>query len=177
MQAPILFYFQDTGTFPNSYLPAVLYQQAIQLPILFKALSIKRCFAKNNWTNLWDGGVFTYHHYHSTSHEVLGFYKGSTTLQLGGESGQAISIQAGDVLVIPAGVAHKNLGGEHQIGCIGAYPDGRDFDINTGKSGERPQTDLHIASLPIPNQDPIFGQDQGIPTIWTSPHPDSSHRF
>lgn len=167
LQQPALFYLRDTGVFPNSPLPAVLYRAALDLPPLFKGLYIKQLFAKNHWTNSWDSGVFTYDHYHSTSHEVLGFFKGNTFLQLGGDKGQRLTVTTGDVLIIPAGVAHKNLGREHQVGCIGAYPDGRPFDINTGKPGERPAADHRIAQLPIPEYDPIYGISEGLPMVWT----------
>jgi uncharacterized protein YjlB len=40
----------------------------------------------------------------------------------------------GDVLLIPAGVAHKNVGASIDFKCVGAYPGGKEFDINLGKS-------------------------------------------
>jgi len=64
---------------------------------------------------------------------VLGVCKGEPLLQLGGENGISLFIQQGDVLIIPAGVAHKNLGKENDLICVGAYPDGRDYDMNYGK--------------------------------------------
>jgi uncharacterized protein YjlB len=163
---PSLFYLKETPEFPNNRLPAVLYPRAISLPVPLTRLQITYLFARNNWTNAWDSGIFTYHHYHSTSHEVLGFYKGNTIIQLGGPDGERITVTAGDVLIIPAGVAHKNLGKEKQVKCIGAYPDGRDFDINKGKRGERPVTDRNIAALPIPSKDPVYGIGGGIPVLW-----------
>lgn len=163
---PILLYLTDTGQFPNSRLPVVLYRQALHLTAFFKGNEIKAIFARNHWTNAWDSGIFTYHHYHSTSHEVLGFYKGHSILQIGGPAGHEVTVAAGDVLILPAGVAHKNLGREHQIGCVGAYPDGRVFDIKTGKPGERPATDRNISLLPIPDRDPIYGLDEGLPALW-----------
>jgi uncharacterized protein YjlB len=168
IQEPLLIYLKDTGEFPNSRLPAVVYRQVFRLPVLFKGRHVRKIFARNRWTNAWDSGVFTYHHYHSTSHEVLGFYKGSTILQLGGPNGRQITVDAGDVLIIPAGVAHKNLGREHQVGCIGAYPDGRGYDINTGQPGERPATDRAIAALPVPERDPVYGISEGILLLWAS---------
>jgi uncharacterized protein YjlB len=105
-------------------------------------------------------------HYHSTTHEVLGFFSGTTALHLGGAHGYNINVRIGDVLIISAGVAHKNLGKEHQIKCIGAYPDGRDYDINTGMTGERPRTDHNILALPLPAEDPIYGAEKGLPKIW-----------
>ncbi|HEV2354246.1 MAG TPA: cupin [Puia sp.] len=157
----------DTGVFPNSKLPALLYARALTLPAVFKAKYIKRIFARHGWTNAWDAGVFTYHHYHSTTHEVLGFYKGMTILQLGGPDGVKLSVQSGDVLVIPAGVAHCNLGSERQVSCIGAYPDGRDYDILRGEPGDRPAADRRIAALPVPSEDPVTGVAGELVQLWT----------
>lgn len=121
-----------------------------------------------NWTNHWIGSVETAHHYHCNTHEVLGVIKGSTTLMLGGDSGQRLDIQQGDVLVIPAGVAHRNLGSEDEVLCVGAYPAGRGYDMNYGTSGERPLVDRNIGSVPIPDTDPVYGREVGLVKIW--PH-------
>jgi uncharacterized protein YjlB len=159
-------YCQDNGVFPNSRLPVLLYKKAMNIPHLLGSKKIKDFFSKNNWSNAWDDGIFTYNHYHSITHEVLGIYKGHTMLLLGGENGHQIKIEKGDVLIIPAGVAHKNLGHEHDIGCIGAYPEGKDYDINYGRPGERPGTDHNIALIPIPDKDPLLGEDGGIIIVW-----------
>jgi uncharacterized protein YjlB len=74
-------------------------------------------------------------------------------------------VQAGDIIVIPAGVGHKNLGSDN-LGIVGAYPDGRNWDVNRGLPGERPQTDKNIAALPIPSTDPLLGKSAGLPSIW-----------
>ena len=148
----------DDGTFPNS-----------PLPLLFPAKHVTDLFESHNWSNSWDDGIFEYHHYHSITHEVLGIYSGETTVQLGGEHGEKIKIQKGDVLVIPAGVAHKNLGKENDIGCVGAYPDGRDYDMNYGKPGERPGTDHNIHHVPLPKTDPVYGEG-GLMHIWDEQH-------
>jgi len=78
-QPPLLFRCGDSGNFPGNRLPVILYKGVLRLPILFKAFYIKKRFARNRWTNAWNGGVFTYSHYHSATHEVLGFFEGSTT--------------------------------------------------------------------------------------------------
>ncbi len=129
---------RDNGKFPNNFLPVLLYKGVLYIPSLFPARNVKNLFESNRWSNSWDSGIFTYHHYHSTTHEVLGVYRGETTLLLGGDDGVRVKIEQGDVLVIPAGVAHKNLGEVHDVGCIGAYPNGMDYDMNYGKTGERP---------------------------------------
>ncbi|QKJ32908.1 cupin [Mucilaginibacter mali] len=157
---------QDDGTFPNSRFPALLYKDVLDIPVLFKAAHVKNQFEKNGWSNSWDAGIFEYHHYHSVTHEVLGVYKGQTTLQLGGPNGQKVFIEKADVLVIPAGVAHKNLGDESGVSVVGAYFGGRDYDMNYGRPGERPATDENIKKVPVPANDPVYGRDKGLFKIW-----------
>ena len=157
---------QDDGVFPNSHHPVLLYKGALDIPVLFPAAHVKHLFEQNGWSNSWDAGVFEYHHYHSITHEVLGIYKGHTKLQLGGFKGQRIFIEKGDVLIIPAGVAHKNLEIENSVGVIGAYADGRNYDMNYGNPNERPVTDENISKVPIPAKDPVFGSDMGLIKLW-----------
>jgi len=129
-------------------------------------LSTLNIFERNGWTNSWDAGIFTYHHYHSVTHEVLGIYTGKARVQLGGDSGPVLELEKGDVLVIPAGVAHKNLDDENAVGVVGAYPDGRDYDMNYGKPDERPQADEHIANVPLPETDPVDGPGGELTRRW-----------
>ena len=157
---------KDDGIFPGNWLPALLYKQVLNIPLLFPATHIKNIFKDNEWTNSWDAGIFTYHHYHSITHKVLGIYAGKTTVQLGGDDGPKLTLEKGDVLVIPAGVAHKNLGHENDVGVVGAYPDGRDYDMNYGKPGERPGTDENIARLPLPAKDPLGAAADGLRKFW-----------
>jgi uncharacterized protein YjlB len=157
--------FKDDGTIPNSHYPLLLYRQAFTPRNAEGAAWLEKQFAQNNWTNSWRNGVYPFHHYHSTSHEVLGVYAGTALLHLGGEAGQKVKVQAGDIIVIPAGVGHKNLGSDN-LGIVGAYPDGRDWDVNRGLPGERPQTDKNIAALPIPSTDPLLGKSAGLLSIW-----------
>jgi uncharacterized protein YjlB len=156
----------DDGTFPGNRLPALLYKNVLDIPLLFPATHVRHLFKKNDWSNSWDAGIFTYHHYHSVTHEVLGIYSGKATVQLGDDNGPKILLAKGDVLVIPAGVAHKNLDEENQVGVIGAYPDGRDYDMNYGKPGERPQADENITRVPIPLTDPLQGKNGELTKRW-----------
>ncbi|WP_243900104.1 cupin domain-containing protein [Hymenobacter defluvii] len=165
LMQPEQFLFHDDGQIPNSRFPVLLYRNAFPARDMEGAAWLEKRFAANNWTNSWRNGVYAYHHYHSTSHEVLGVYAGTALLQLGGEQGQQVRVQAGDILVLPAGVGHKNLGSE-QLGIVGAYPEGRHWDVNRGLPGERPQADQNIAALPIPTTDPLLGSTQGLPTLW-----------
>ena len=68
-------------------------------------LAIERIFATNGWSGVRRNGIYDFHHYHSSAHEVLGVSRGSACLQVGGERGIPLRIGPGDVLGIPAGVA------------------------------------------------------------------------
>ena len=160
-------YFKDDGQIPNSKLPLILYQDAFKQRGTAGASWLEKRFAVNNWANSWRNGIYSFHHYHSTSHEVLGVYSGRALVHLGGESGEKIEISAGDIIIIPAGVGHKNLESKG-LGVVGAYPDGRSWDLNRGLSGERPQADKNIAALPIPSADPFWGANEGITEIWAN---------
>lgn len=162
---PATLFFKDDGIIPNSPYPLLLYRQAFAARDAAGAAWLEQRFAQHNWTNSWRNGVYSFHHYHSTSHEVLGVYAGSALLHLGGEAGQKVTVQAGDIIVIPAGVGHKNLG-DQDLGIVGAYPEGRSWDVNRGLPGERPRTDQTIATLPLPGTDPLLGPGAGLPVIW-----------
>ena len=162
---PEKFYFKDDGSIPNSRFPLLLYKNVFTARDTEGAGWLEKAFAANNWTNSWRNGIYPFHHYHSTSHEVLGIYSGSALVHLGGEQGQKVEIHAGDILVIPAGVGHKNITSEN-LGVVGAYPEGRSWDINRGLPGERPRTDENIAALPIPAADPLQGPRSGLVNLW-----------
>src|SRR5207248_2277900 len=121
------------------------------------AAQFEQLFEANDWRGAWRNGIYDYHHYHSTTHEVLGVFRGSARVQLGGDEGVVYDIGPGDVIVIPAGVAHKSLGSSPDFGVVGAYPEGRSWDMNYGKPGERPRTDQTIAKVPLPSSDPLYG--------------------
>ena len=163
---PELYLVNDDGVFPNNKLPILYYPKALELPKLFAGGYVRNLFSKNNWSNNWKAGIYTYHHYHSVTHEVIGIIKGETLLQLGGEQGITLFVEKGDVLVIPAGVAHMNLGKENDVTCIGGYPGGKDYDMKYGHAGERPRADENIATVPLPATDPIYNEPGGLKEVW-----------
>jgi uncharacterized protein YjlB len=159
-------FLTNNGAFPNSFLPVLFYKHALKLPVLLRANHVRKLFQSHNWSNNWQAGIFTYHHYHSNTHEVMGVIKGHASIILGGENGRVITLHEGDVLVIPAGVAHKNLGKENDVACIGGYPYGMEYDINYGKEGERPAADERIAKVELPDNDPVTGKEGYLLSIW-----------
>ena len=158
--------FEDDGRIPNSHLPLLVYKAAFGATDSL-ADAMEETFAKNNWKNSWRNGVYPYHHYHSITHEVVGVYSGTAQLHMGGEGGEIIEVEAGDVLVIPAGVGHKKVSASDDFGVVGAYPGGKDYDLMTGKEGERPAADKRIAQVPLPDNDPVLGKEGGVVKFWT----------
>ncbi len=92
-------YFMDDGSIPNnSQFPLLIYKNVMEAEE--EAMQV---LYQNHWSNAWRNGVFPYHHYHSNSHEVLVVDSGSALLQMGGENGEQLEYQQGDVFILPAG--------------------------------------------------------------------------
>ncbi len=160
---------KDDGAIPNSRLPLLVYISAVKLSGTDPAALFEEIFQTNDWSGTWRNGIYTYHHYHSTTHEVLGVFKGSATVQFGGEHGVKQKLNAGDVIVIPAGVAHKNLGASSDFGVVGGYPGGVEWDMNYGRPEERPAADQNIARVMFPKADPLFGANGPLLKYWPPP--------
>ncbi|ROV86907.1 hypothetical protein VSDG_10102 [Cytospora chrysosperma] len=94
-----------------------------------------------------------------TTHEVLCVSSGKARLCFGGENNPERvepTVEAGDVMVLPAGMAHRLLeefGGFEMIGC---YPKGFDWDMCYGTQGEEGRVEA-IAKVEWFGQDPIYG--------------------
>lgn len=167
----------ENGNFPNNgKLPLVLYPGAVDpdsrdgsvhsLDPGSLAHELEVIFTRNYWPPAWRDGVYPYHHYHSVAHEALGVYSGRAKLQCGGNGGPVLEIGPGDVIVIPAGVAHKLISSEGNLGIVGAYPQGQSPDLRYGKSGERPEADKNIAATPLPGIDPVLGRTGPVAEEW-----------
>ncbi len=156
----------DDGTFPNSRLPLLVYPDSPAGATGDLASATERLFVGNKWSGCWRNGVYVYHHYHSTAHEVLGVCQGSGVIQFGGPGGVVVSAKAGDCIVIPAGVAHKLVERSSGFLVVGAYPLGQHYDLCTGRQGERPGTDHNISRVPLPGCDPVRGRGGPLDRLW-----------
>jgi uncharacterized protein YjlB len=158
----------DNGTFPNNdQLPLLVFQGVFKFTSILDPAYIEKIFSQNRWQGDWRNGLYPFHHYHSTAHEVLGIYSGSVRVQFGGDDGVKLEARAGDVLIVPAGLAHRNLRSSHDFRVVGAYPAGTAWDMNYGKIGERPGTDKNIAQVPLPPADPVFGTGGFLAKYWS----------
>jgi uncharacterized protein YjlB len=157
----------EAEPFPNNdALPLLLMRQAFDPTSRGLASLIEKAFHGNTWGKSWRNGIFAFHHYHSAAHEVLGLYAGWVTVQFGGPQGQTATAEAGDVVIIPAGVSHKNLDQSPDFRCVGAYPQAQSPDMHYGKPGERPQADQNIRAVPLPTTDPLFEKNGPVLEQW-----------
>jgi uncharacterized protein YjlB len=129
--------------------PVLLYREV-------NADDVRALFAEHGWGGSWVNGVFEFHHFHSTSHEVLGVLAGEATLELGGPQGTTFDVQAGDVVVLPAGTGHRRATARSGFTVCGAYPAGQeDYDLLRAADDAARE---RIRTLPAPEQDPVGGE-------------------
>jgi uncharacterized protein YjlB len=163
---PHSYFFEADDTIPNNRFPLLVYQDAFHKRGEEGATWLEKHFNSNNWSNSWRSNIYSFQHYHSNVHEVLGCYKGEALLLMGGAHGEKIAVQAGDILVIPAGVGHRCLEQSADFMVVGAYPNGASADLMKGEKGERPAADKRIAEVAIPDKDPLTGERDGLRTLW-----------
>ena len=155
------------GRIPNNpTLPLVIYRGALPRASADPASACEVIFARNNWGGGWRNGVYPYHHYHSTAHEVLGVVCGGAKVRFGGEHGPVVSVAAGDVVVIPAGVAHKAESASPDLLIVGAYPEGQKPDLCTDREDARAAGVERIRGVPRPARDPVYGDRGPVLEDW-----------
>ncbi|MFW6060885.1 MAG: cupin domain-containing protein, partial [Phycisphaeraceae bacterium] len=155
-------------SFPNNpTLPLLLYRQAVRSDDSDAAAAFEQLFHDNGWRGSWRNGVFSYHHYHPNAHEVLGVCAGEARIQFGGPDGPILEIAAGDVAILPAGAAHKNIDSDAAFEVVGAYPAGQtDYETLRGEPNERPRAEQRIAQVPLPAADPVYGKNGPLLDYW-----------
>ena len=159
--------FPDGGEIPNNpRLPLLIYKGAVAARGEEAAELIEALYARNEWRAAWRYGVYPFPHYHSTAHEVLGVYRGHALIRLGHTVGISAHVEAGDVIVIPAGVGHQNLGSSPDFHVVGGYPIGQSADLLRGVQGERPAADDRILAVPLPKADPVEGVSGPLAKLW-----------
>ncbi|KAL3475513.1 hypothetical protein BJX99DRAFT_259283 [Aspergillus californicus] len=207
------YHLHPTDQIPNSPRPLLHYKNALPRnpsTTHVNPVQVWDLFTKNEWAVSW---IFRYghtqlSHFHSQAHETMAVLSGTATIRFGvadtsddlernthGEAWEDGSIElaaeAGDVFVIPAGVAHKTYdakpeaefrlltpGEGHGIEAedprrilgeielsgftmMGAYSGGRWDFVTGGGNYER------VWGVPKPGLDPVFGRgEEGLVRTW-----------
>jgi len=154
--------FHESDWVPNNpQLPVLVYNAPLPDG------GLESLFARNGWAGIWTNGVFTYQHYHSGAHEVLGVASGTATLLIGGPGGRQFKVKAGSCLILPAGTGHQNLRSSGDFQVVGAYPPRQHADIQTSAATE--EMVAKIKGLPLPDTDPVQGPSGSLTKLWRKP--------
>ncbi len=161
--APEPLHLKPNGWVPNNVLPVLIYLNALTgKPDL--ASELEHIFTTNQWPPQWRNGIYSFHHYHSTAHEVLGIAAGQANIVLGGEGGEALTIHTGDVLVLPAGTGHCRITASEDLLVIGAYPEDEHWDIC--RTAPTPDVLERMRHVRFPASDPVTGSSGELPKLW-----------
>jgi uncharacterized protein YjlB len=164
------FRFADDGETPNNpTLPVVLHRRAASvLSASDPAAVFENLFAAHGWTGSWRNGIYPYLHFHTGVHEVLGVARGRAVAEFGGAKGRLLTVDAGDVAILPAGTGHRCVEASDDLLVVGAYAQGGRFDQVRPGDADRALALASIAATPLPASDPAYGRDGPLVTLWRS---------
>jgi len=147
---------------PNSALPLVLVRGGLPGSAR-QGEAACALFAKNGWAGNWVYTVYPFWHFHTLGHEVLGCVSGRARLGFGGDGGLETVVEPGDVCIIPAGVGHRRIEASADFLVAEGYPpDQRGNIVRPGEIGQD-LVEREIASVALPETDPISGKRSGVP--------------
>jgi len=160
--------FDDDGETPNNpRLPLVVYRAAVNLAgAPDPAAPFERAFARHGWSDGWRNGIHPFLHFHTATHEVLGIARGRATVEFGGAKGQVLTVETGDVVVLPAGTGHRRIAASGDLLVVGAYPRNASFDQKRPGQVDHEKAVSAIARVPLPEMDPVHGPEGPLMTLW-----------
>jgi uncharacterized protein YjlB len=165
---PLALTFTDDGVIPNNPdLPVLMMRGVLDLagsPDPEKLTAA--VFQRNGWGNAWRNGISHYVHYHSMIHEVMGIARGRANVRFGGAEGREIELNAGDVVVVPAGIGHQCLWADPNLMVIGAYPPTGEYNLCRSSKADHAKALKTIPQVPLPETDPVFGANGPLMRLW-----------
>ena len=166
---PRAFHFADDGETPNNpALPLLVYRGVLARDAADPAALFEEAFAAHGWGRSWRNGIYDFLHFHTRTHEVLGIACGRARVQFGGARGQELDVEAGDVVVLPAGTGHRRVSASPDLLVVGAYPDNSGFDQKRPGQVDHASAVAAIAAVPLPDKDPVYGSDGPLTAMWSS---------
>lgn len=148
----------------NSRLPVVIYRRALMPDSGDLAAAFEILFERNEWPAQWRDGIFDYHHFHATAHEILGVTDGSAQVIVGGPGGRVVTLCAGDALLLPAGTGHCLQSFARHFQVVAGYPEGQQWDIR--REALTPEEIAAMEALPFAPLDPIDGKHGPLIEYW-----------
>ncbi|CAM1508391.1 Fc.00g052390.m01.CDS01 [Cosmosporella sp. VM-42] len=174
---PETYDFFQTEFVPNNKLPVLVYRSVLPQP--HNEETATEFVQGNGWLKGGTWGAIPRHHFHPNTHECYAVFRGSSTLLIGvgplenQSKGTAIRMDAGDVIILPAGVAHCSKDFQDDYRYIGAYPEGAPKWRNEFcRDQEQCQTlRAEAEAVPVPDWDPVGGHEGHLHRLWSEVSP------
>jgi uncharacterized protein YjlB len=154
-----------SGGVPNNPLPLIIWPRVVPEEEEIAAW-FEKTFEENGWPPAWRYPIFPYTHYHPNTHELLGVAEGWAEVLFGGDSGRMVTLRAGDAVLIPAGVGHRQVSASEDFMVVGAYPRGMSPETLRDEPAKLKMAQEQVKKVPLPTQDPFTGKEGALTEIW-----------
>ncbi|HBV93024.1 MAG TPA: hypothetical protein DEF80_18855 [Pantoea sp.] len=154
-----------SGGVPNNPLPLIIWPRVVPEEEEIAAW-FEKTFDENGWPPVWRYPIFPYTHFHPNTHELLGVAEGWAEVLFGGDSGRMVTLRAGDAVLIPAGVGHRQVSASDDFMVIGAYPRGMSPETLRDEPAKLKMAQEQVKKVPLPTQDPFTGKEGALTEIW-----------
>lgn len=159
---------ENNGMYPNaaSGLPVVHYHPfdtgSEEAPAAIDPSHLEQLLASNGFAPRWRFPMYEFDHFHTNTHELLVPFRGKATIMLGGGT-HSLEVRSGDVLLVPAGVAHRSVKRTPDFCMVGAYPHGvAQSDLTTDEDPAHVERIVGLG-LGFVGSDPVYGLRRGSP--------------